>query len=68
MSEFVFDVDFFVAQAGAIIIDEVKALLVYVFDVVPPERFFSLQFEVFVEAVLSEILADDVPAVDVAVL
>lgn len=56
------------AQAGAIIIDEVKALLVYVFDVVPPERFFSLQFEVFVEAVLSEILADDVPAVDVAVL
>lgn len=68
MSEFIFDVDFFVAHARAITIDVVPALLVNKFNVVPPERFFALQFEVFVEAMLSEILADDLPAVFVAVL
>ena len=55
------------SQLGTLPADIIEAFLVHVLDVVPPELLLALLLQHFVQTCLSQVFADNITTVDVAV-
>ena len=55
------------SQLGTLPANIIEAFLVHVLDVVPPELLLALLLQHFVQTCLSQVFADNITTVDVAV-